>query len=122
LSAALALFEHPLISDAAGLMKEQLDALTRGSGFSFGDLAADRAGVRFAQVATTSETAARATRIRLQNAFVVDDFFPLVDFPEDLTVEQFRREFGGVGSERYRRQIKQIETKLDSCAALSAAP
>ena len=40
--AALAVLEHPLVSDAGGLMKEQLDALTHGSGFSFGDLAADR--------------------------------------------------------------------------------
>ena len=55
LSAALAVLEHPLVSDAAGLMKEELDALTHGSGFSFGDLAADRAGVRFADAATHSE-------------------------------------------------------------------
>ena len=33
LSAALAVLEHPLVSDAAGLMKEELDALTHGSGF-----------------------------------------------------------------------------------------
>jgi len=39
--------QHPLVSGAGRLMKEQLDALTRGSGFSFGDPAADRAGVRF---------------------------------------------------------------------------
>jgi hypothetical protein len=40
------------------LIKEELDALTLGSGFSFGDLAADRAGVRFADAATDSEAAA----------------------------------------------------------------
>jgi hypothetical protein len=36
LSAALALLGHPLVSDAGGLMKEQIDALTQGTGFSFG--------------------------------------------------------------------------------------
>ena len=35
-------------SDAAGLLKEELDA-DGGSGFSFGDLMADRAGTTFAE-------------------------------------------------------------------------
>jgi hypothetical protein len=78
LSAALAVLEHPLVSDAGGLMIEQLDALTGGSGFSFGDLAADRAGVRFAVAATRSEAAAKSMQARLQSGFAVDDFFPPV--------------------------------------------
>jgi hypothetical protein len=119
LSAALAVLEHPLVSDAGGLMKEQLDALTGGSGFSFGDLLADRAGVRFAAAATHSEAAAKAMRARLQQDFAVDDFFPAAhDLPENLTVEQFRRDYGGVGSQRYRRQVDSIETLLDRCAGL----
>jgi hypothetical protein len=60
ISAALAVMKHPIVSDAAGLMREQLDTLTRGSGFSFDDLAADRAGVRFAFAATRSDIAAGA--------------------------------------------------------------
>ncbi len=44
LGAALAVLKHPIVSDAGGLLREQLDTLTRGSGFSFGDLAADRVG------------------------------------------------------------------------------
>ena len=120
LSAALAVLEHPLVSDAAGVMKEQSDALTGGSGFSFGDLAADRAGVRFAATATGSEAGAKAMQTRLQGGFVVDDFFPPVaDLPENLTPEQFRRDYGGIGSPLYRRQVDEIETRLDKCAALS---
>jgi hypothetical protein len=120
LSAALAVLEHPLISDAGGLMKEQLDALTGGSGFSFGDLAADRAGVRFAASATYSEAAAKAMQELLQNAFAVDNFFPpAADLPENLTTEQFRREYGSVGSQRYRQKIGEIETRLNYCVALS---
>jgi hypothetical protein len=120
-SAALAVLEHPLISDAQGLMKEQLDALARGSGFSFGDLTADRAGVRFASAATSSESMAKAMQMRLQTGFALDDFFPTtVDFPENLTVEEFRRSFGGVGSQRYRNEIKIIEAQLDTCKAIPA--
>lgn len=121
LSAALAVLEHPLVSDAGGVMKEQLDALTGGSGFSFADLAADRAGVRFAATATRSEAAAKAMQDRFQHGFVVDDFFPpAADLPENLTVEQFRRDYGRVGSQRYRKQAAEIESRLDSCAAISA--
>jgi len=122
LSAALAVLEHPLISDAGGLMKEQLDALTHGSGFSFGDLAADRAGVRFAAAATGSEAAAKAMQVRLGGGFALEDFFPLAaDLPENLTVEQFRRDYGSVGSKRYRQTVAGIEARLDRCAALSPA-
>ena len=120
LSAALAVLEHPLVSEASGLMKEQLDALTHGSGFSFGDLAADLAGVRFAAAATRSETAAAALQARLQEGFVVDDFFPpAADLPENLTVDQFRGRYGGVGSQRYRQMTGEIEARFDRCAGLA---
>ena len=119
-SAALAVLEHPFASDAAGLMKEQLDALTQGSGFSFGDLAADRAGVRFAAAATHSDAAAEAMQARLQRGFAVADFFPpAADLPENLSVERFRRDYGGVGSPRYRQLTAEIEARLDACPGLS---
>jgi hypothetical protein len=121
LSAALAVVENSLISDAGGLIKEELDALTHGSGFSFGDLTADRAGVRFAWAATDSERAALAMQARLQEGYVADDFFPpAADFPENLTVEQFRRDYGGVGSQRYRQTVNAIDTRLNRCAALAS--
>lgn len=119
-SAALAVLEHPLVSDAGGLMKEQLDSLTLGSGFSFGDLAADRAGVRFAQAATDSVTSALAIQVRLRQTFLIGDFFPPANgFRENLTLEQFRRDYGGVGTKRYRDEAKKIEAELDGCAALA---
>jgi hypothetical protein len=119
-SAALAVLENPHVSDAAGLMKEQLDALTEGSGFSFGDLVADRAGVRFANAATGSEAAAKTMQLRLQYPVHPDDLFPpVLDFPENLSTEEFRRLFGGVGTLRYHRELVKIEAELDRCSALS---
>jgi hypothetical protein len=121
LSAALAVVEHAVISDAGGLLKEELDALTHGSGFSFGDLAADRAGVRFTRAATYSEPAALAMQARLQNGYAAADFFPpAADWPERLTLEQFRRAYGGVGTQRYRHTVRAIDTRLNRCAALAA--
>jgi hypothetical protein len=119
-SAALSVVENPFLSDMGGLIKEELDALTRGNGFSFGDLAADRAGVRFARAATRSELPARTMQERLQKGYSVDDFFPPAsDLPENLTMEQFRRDYGGVGTQRYRRAVSEIEARLDRCPALA---
>ena len=41
------------------------------------------------------------------------------DLPENLTVEQFRRDYGGVGRRHYRQTVNEIETRLNVCAALS---
>lgn len=123
LSAGISILGNPLVSDAGGLMKEQLDTLTQGSGFSFGDLAADRAGVRFAAAATASNSAAKAMQERLQKGVSPEDLFPAeADFPENLTVEQFRARFGGVGTQRYYEMTREIERALDGCVALTPSP
>jgi hypothetical protein len=120
LSAALAVLENPMVSDAGGLMKEQLDALTRGSGFSFGDFAADRAGVRFANAATNSEEDARAMQDLIKSEFTIGNFLPVInDLPENMTTEQFRSKFGSVGSKSFHRILLEIEKRLDQCIALS---
>jgi len=119
LSAALAVLENPLVSDAGGLMKEQLDALTSGSGFSFRDFAADRAGVRFANAATNSEKDAKAMQDLIMSKFIVGNFLPEIDdLPENLTTEQFRNKYGSVGSNSYRQVITNIEERLNPCIAL----
>jgi hypothetical protein len=118
-SAALAVVENEFVSDMGGLVKEELDALTHGTGFSFADLTADRAGARFARAATESDGAARAMQARVAHGCSVDDVFPPAsDLPENLTVEEFRRDFGGVGTLRYRQRVADIEARLDRCAGL----
>jgi hypothetical protein len=120
ISGALAVLENPLLSDAGGLMKEQLDVLARGSGFSFGDLAADRAGVLFAIAATNSEEDARAMQEFIKQKVAVSDILPpIADLPMNMSAENFRSEYGTVGSKAYRKQISEIETRLDSCEALT---
>ena len=62
-SGALTVISAVAPSNAAGLLKEELDA-DGGSGFSFGDLLADRAGTTFADVATRDEASATAQQAR----------------------------------------------------------
>ncbi len=100
-------------SDALGLSKELADA-RGGSGFSFTDLAADRAGTRFGELAGTSPESARAWRARLaQPPLREEDFMPAVDgLPEFLPEAEFRRRYGEVGSPAYRQVLEEIERRV----------
>jgi hypothetical protein len=110
------------IADASGQMgvfKEELDAGEGGSGFSFADLAADRAAARFAAAATRDIPGASAMQKRLVAGFVVDDFCPaLDDLPEGLTAAQFEQDYGGTDDARYEKMVQEIDTRLDACAGL----
>ena len=117
-SAAIALLSDAVVSDAAGLLKEELDAGAGGSGFSFADLLADRAGTTFALTATRDEAAARAMQDRLARGFRVDEFFPpAADLPEGIPDAELQSRYGGVGGEPYRQLIAEIERRISACAA-----
>ncbi|MDI6450185.1 hypothetical protein [Anaerobaca lacustris] len=117
-SAAIALLSDTVISDAAGLLKEEFDADTGGSGFSFADLLADRAGTTFAVRATRDEASARAIQDRLAHGFQVDDFFPPADdLPEGISDAKLTSDYGGVGGARYLHLIDEIERRIAACAA-----
>jgi hypothetical protein len=116
-SASISVLSARGISDGVGLFKEELDA-DGGSGFSFGDLLADRAGVTFAAAATHDEASARAVQDRLARGYRVDDFMPAgADLPENMQKDEFRSRFGGVGSAEYRRVASEIERRIAGCAA-----
>jgi hypothetical protein len=116
-SGALTVVSAVAPSDAAGLLKEELDA-DGGSGFSFADLLADRAGTTFADVATADEAAAIALQQRLAQGFWVDDFFPPADgLAEGIADAELQARYGGVGGPLYRRETEEIERRLARCAA-----
>jgi len=118
-SAAFTVLENPFISDSAMLVKEALDTLNGGSGFSFTDLAADKAGILFAEAATRDEPSARAMQERLQKGFDVEAFFPPVsDLPDGLSADQFQSQYGGVGGRGYRRVLQEIDRRLSQCSGL----
>ena len=117
-SAAIALLSDEVVSDAAGLLKEELDAGIGGSGFSFSDLLADRAGTTFAGWATRDEAAARAMQDRIAGGFRVEEFFPpAADLPEGIGDAELQARYGGVGGEEYRRLVGEIERRIARCAA-----
>lgn len=117
-SAALTLLSDDIVSDAAGLLKEELDADIGGSGFSFADLLADRAGTTFAARATDDATAARRMQDRIAGGFRIEDFFPpAADLPEGIPDAELTSQYGDVGGQEYLRLIEEIERRVAACAA-----
>jgi hypothetical protein len=116
-SAALAVLADAGLSDAAGVLKEELDS-RGGSGFSFGDLLADRAGTSLGEVAIRDVGSARALQEHLAGGFRLDDFFPEAsDLPEGLEEAELEARYGGVGGERYQAIVGLIESRLAGCSA-----
>jgi hypothetical protein len=112
ISAALAANGGSRLANAIGLIKEEEDA-SKGSGFSFTDLAANRAGVQLGERAT-GEAAARI-RQRLAAARSDADLLPdFRDLPEFMPQAEFDRRFGPVGSPRYLKIIGRIDAQLDA--------
>jgi hypothetical protein len=111
-SAALAATAGSELADAVGLSKELADA-RGGSGFSFTDLAADRAGTRFGETASRSPDSAGAWRARLAEGPAESDLMPPVkDLPEFLPEAEFRRRYGQVDSPAYRAVVEEIERRV----------
>src|SRR5262249_36905629 len=83
-SAGLQVAANSGISDFIGVAKEIKDA-QEIEGFSFGDLSADRTGVRLAEVATASKSSARKVQDALSITVTESQFFPNNHgLPEDL--------------------------------------
>ena len=113
ISAALSAEVGSSVAHAVGLYKELSDS-RGGSGFSFNDLAADRAGIRLGRLAVRDPLALQA---RLASGVQEDDLMPMVaDLPEALTQGEFERRFGGVHGSAYRLLLQDIEARLDRLA------
>jgi hypothetical protein len=115
-SAGLKLLSDQSISSAIGEFKELLDANNGGSGFSFVDLAADRAGIRFAEVATDSSGGARRIQELLASRTNEALFFPTVaDLPEGLSKAEFELHYKGLDSAAYQSLVHEIDRRIDQC-------
>ncbi|MDH4393376.1 MAG: hypothetical protein QE285_18380 [Aquabacterium sp.] len=116
ISAALAVEGGGPLADAIGLYKEVADA-RHGSGFSFNDIAADRAGIRLGLLARRDPLAFQA---RLANGLTEADLMPDVsDLPEFLSAGEFKRRYGGVGTPAYQAMLREIEVRLNRLPLLA---
>ncbi|MBK8527400.1 MAG: hypothetical protein IPL57_09965 [Rubrivivax sp.] len=110
-SATLAAGNGSPLADMIGLFKELSDARS-GSGFSFNDMAANRAGTRLGVLAVGSpERLQQLLTTGLQEQDLLPD---VSDLPEGMNETEFRRRFGAPGSPAYERLMSDIEGRLGS--------
>jgi len=113
ISATLAAWAGEPVADAIGLYKELEDA-RHGSGFSFIDLAADRAGTRFGTILIKDP---ERLIDAMKNNFGDDQLFPPVaDLPEFLHQREFERQFESRESTAFQAMQVEIERRLDTLA------
>ena len=113
ISAALAALGDTALANAIGIDKELNDS-RHGSGFSFVDLLADRAGTRLGDlVRDDPERLSSALAAGLSDRALLP---PIDGLPESMMDAEFKQRFGGVGSPAYRRMTDEIEHRLDRLA------
>jgi hypothetical protein len=109
ISAALAAEGTGPLSKAIGIYKEVADS-RQGSGFSFNDMAANRAGTRFGERAVAQAGQLQAL---LAGGVQEADFMPdVADLPEFMNEADFARRFGGVGQPAYTKMMAEIESRV----------
>lgn len=96
-----------------GELKELLDSNTGGSGFSFDDIAADLAGVRFAE--TFLAAPPEAWSAMLARIGSEADIMPSIDgLPSGLSESAFRARFRDVDSPEYAAMVAEIARRVDA--------
>jgi hypothetical protein len=110
-SAALAAKAGGPLADAVGIYKEIEDS-RGGSGFSFNDIAADRAGTRFGEYAANS-VSARKLQQRHRAGISEKDLMPATeDLPEFMPEAEFKRRFGGIDTPKYNQMMAEIDRRI----------
>jgi uncharacterized protein YfiM (DUF2279 family) len=111
ISAALAANAGGPLADAVGVYKEISDS-RGGSGFSFNDIAADRAGTRFGEYAAQSASAKKLQQ-KLATEIGENALMPTTaDLPEFMQETEFKRRFGGIDEPEYNKMMAEIDRRV----------
>ena len=115
-SVALQIFGSMQASDALGEFKELLDVNLGGSGFSFADLMADRAGTRLAQLSTSTEINAKNMQALLRT-ITDEQLLPDINgLPEGLDEIQFKNQYTSVDAKPYLTMVEEIDNRIHALA------
>ena len=112
-AAALAASMNSRVANALGEVKELSDAQAGGSGFSFIDLAADKAGSRFGELAVSTPENARRFQQSIAQIKDYYDFMPDPrDLPEHMSEAEFKRRFESTQSSAYATLAEKIDKRI----------
>lgn len=113
-SAAIKILSDQGTSVAIGEFKELMDRVQTGSGYSFVDLAADKAGVHFAIQLAEPDIAADA-QLLLSLAADESVFMPDTSaLPEGLRRDEFTAAFGQVDSATYKAMVAKVIQRVNA--------
>ena len=111
-SAAITASVNGQIAKVVGEEKELSDA-NGGSGFSFIDLAADKAGTKLGEIATSSPENARKIQQAMANIKDYSDFMPdPTDLPEHMNDAEFKQRYQSVDSLVYQALSNEIDARI----------
>jgi hypothetical protein len=118
LSAGISASAGKSIADIVGLFKELEDS-QGGTGFSFADLAADKAGVHLAELSVNPGTA-----IGIQKTMAVadneQDFMPSINnLPEGIQELEFNTQYIAINDPAYIVVDNEIKRRIENCAAFN---
>ena len=109
ISAAIAAWGGESLANVVGLDKEVSDS-RHGSGFSFVDLAADRAGTRLGELAVHKpEHLAAAIKAGIGDATLLP---PIDGLPESMMASEFQQRFGSTDAPAYRQMSDEIDRRI----------
>ncbi|MCF7969714.1 MAG: hypothetical protein K9L22_00920 [Methylococcaceae bacterium] len=113
-SATLSASGSSHLAYSVGIEKELGDA-KGGSGFSFIDLAADRAGVIFGEYATASPEQALKIQQKMAHISNYQAFMPDIrDLPENLSIQAFEAQYQSIDSPQFQNVINDINQRISS--------
>lgn len=125
MSSALAIVFADRFSKAAGEWKELHDSVADGgTGFSFVDLMADRAGLRLGMATNGDRELLREMQYGL--AYAGDErllpVWALRKYQEGLRDGAFEESYSGLDDERYRQIVADIDAELDRIPLYKVTP
>jgi len=111
-SALLTIASNKKVAYLIGEKKELSDA-QQGSGFSFIDLASNKAGIVFGIRATINPQSARQIQRKMAVIKNYRTFMPeILDLPEKLSKANFEQQFESVHSPQYQAMLKKIDARI----------
>lgn len=120
-AAAISAAGNSYFADGIGIEKELNDAKEGGSGFSFIDLAADRAGLQFGEIAVSNAGNARKLQLAMAGIKDYSAFMPdITDLPEHMDEQTFKHKFTSIDSPETQALIAEIDARIDRCPIFAA--
>ncbi|WP_300456120.1 hypothetical protein [Desulfobacula sp.] len=114
-SGGLAVSAGSQLANFIGLAKEVEDA-DGGSGFSFADLAADKAGVKMGDMAIASPEQALLFQDKMAAIKTETEFMPPIDrLPEGIMELEFKKKYTDLDSDAYTLINNEIDKRIRNC-------